>query len=127
MPSSTAQRLSTLIYMLPFLQSRASDARAGRVDRGRQPNSPVTNHPKDFSTPVTVVIGRPDSEEQRYIDEDEAAGYSRIEDIKPGKGQEGVDMKEVIENGMTDEEFLNRCGRPSWCYFVFFIHTGQAE
>ena len=60
------------------------------------------------SHPVTVVIKRPDSEERRYAEEDEAAGYSRIEDIKPGKGQEDVDMKDVKENGMTDEEFLNR-------------------
>ena len=53
---------------------------------------------------VTVVIKRPDSEEQRYADEDEAGGYSRIEDIAPGKGKEDT----VNKDGMTDEEFLNR-------------------
>lgn len=57
---------------------------------------------------VTVVIGRPDSEEQRYADEDEAGGYSRIEDITPGKGQEDTNKKHAKEGGMTDEEFLNR-------------------
>ncbi|XP_028408956.1 uncharacterized protein LOC114531545 [Dendronephthya gigantea] len=60
------------------------------------------------STPVATVSKRPDSEERRYRDEDEAAGYSRIEDIKPGKGKEEVsEMKDVKQNGMTDEEFLN--------------------
>lgn len=54
-----------------------------------------------------MVINRPDSEQRRF-DEDEAGGYERIEDIKPGKGQEDVDMNDIQENGMTDEEFLNR-------------------
>ena len=102
-----AALLSTLLFMLLFLQDRGRNVAAG-ADHGRPAISPVNYHRKDFSSPVTVVIQRPDSEEQRYIDEDEAAGYSRIEDIKPGKGQEDVDMKEIIENGMTDEEFLNR-------------------
>ncbi|CAB3989195.1 tensin-like isoform X3 [Paramuricea clavata] len=76
------------------------------VDHTRQASSPVRNHTGHNTSPVTVVIKRPDSEE-RYIREDDAAGYERIEDIKPGKGQEDVDMKEVEGNGMTDEEFLN--------------------
>ncbi|XP_046860142.1 uncharacterized protein LOC124453366 isoform X2 [Xenia sp. Carnegie-2017] len=44
-------------------------------------------------------------EEQRYMDEDE--GYSRIEDIKPGEGQENITTFDKKENGLTDEEFFN--------------------
>ena len=66
----------------------------------------LKGHPS--SDKVTVVLGRPDSEEQRFAEEDEACGYSRIEDITPGKGQEDTNKKNVTENGMTDEEFLNR-------------------
>jgi hypothetical protein len=61
-----------------------------------------------------VVINRPDSEARRYKEEDDAAGYESIDDIKPGKGKEDVNMKDVKVNGMTDEEFLNRYSRV--CY-----------
>ena len=89
------------------------------MDHTRQASSPVTNHTGHVTSPVTVVIKRPDSEE-RYIREDDAAGYERIEDIKPGKGQEDVDMKEVEGNGMTDEEFLNRYSPVDYLCLVNF-------
>ena len=80
----------------------------------RQTSTPVRGHTGDLSSPVTVVINRPDSEARRYKEEDDAAGYESIDDIKPGKGKEDVNMKDVKVNGMTDEEFLNRYSRV--CY-----------
>ena len=87
------------------------------MNRTVQTSTPVRGHTRDVSTPVTVVIGGTDSvESRRYKEEDEAAGYESIDNIKPGKGQEDVDMKEV--NGMTDEEFLNRYSRVNYLRFV---------
>ena len=90
--------------VLLYFKVRAKDT-STPVDHKRQVNHHLRGLTNDISP---VVINRTDSVERRYIEEDEAAGYSRIEDIKPGKGKEDVDMKDVHENGMTDEEFLNR-------------------
>lgn len=63
-------------------------------------------------------------EEQKYMDEDE--GYSRIEDIKPGAGQENITTCDKQENGLTDEEFFNRyrqmCGKKR-VGFIFFVQS----
>ena len=61
-----------------------------------------------------MVLNRSDSEARSYKEEDEAAGYESIDDIKPGKGKEDVNMKDVKVNGMTDEEFLNRYSRVNY-------------
>ena len=58
--------------------------------------------------PVTLRIQTPESQELQHAAEDEASGYSRIEDITPGVGKQDNEMREIKENGMTDEEFLNR-------------------
>ena len=97
---------------LSLLQN-SSDSSSLVRDRNYEASTPL-RYPTT-STPVATLSKRPDSEERRYRDEDEAAGYTRIEDIKPGKGQENVEIKDVKQNGMTDEEFLNRyCGKKSF-------------